>query len=170
MKNSIIRNIMFIIFAGVIISSCEKDEDPENDLLGTWTSGAATFNATVNDMPMTQYFTDSLGLTSEDAQVYYNLFNLTLQQSFNGTLTFNADNTYVSNLGGQTDTGTWSMNADGTKLTLDSVTDPPFVLDVVRLTRNELEVNWTETGMEDINDDNIPETIKIEGNMKFTKQ
>lgn len=170
-KMSIFRNTLFIVLTGILLISCEKDEDEgrENDLVGTWNSGASTFNTMVGDKTLSQYFIDDMGMTTTDAQLYSNLFTVTLQQSFTGTLTFNSNNTYTSNFGGQADSGTWSLSADGKELTIDSSTGDPMVLTIERLTANELKVHWTETESEDINDDTIPETIRIDMNMTFTK-
>jgi hypothetical protein len=110
-----------------------------------------------------------MGLTASDAQLYTSIFNATLQQAFTGTIKVNADKTYTSDLGGTTDSGTWFLSADGKKLTIDSTTDPPMVFDVVKLTANELQLHSSETGTEDLNGDNTPETITIDITLKFTK-
>ena len=168
---SIIRKVLLILVTGVILTSCEKDKDnPEANLTGTWATGTSTFAAKVGDKTITQYFTDVMGLTASDAQLYTNLFNLTMQQSFSGTITLKSDKTYTSNLGGQADSGTWSLSPDSKKLTIDSATDPPIILDVVKLTATELQVRWSESGSEDLNDDNVPEAITVDVDMTFTKQ
>ena len=151
--------------------SCEKDddEDRENDLIGTWTSGTSTFNTMVGDKTLLQYLIDDMAMTPTDAQLYVSLYTVTLQQAFTGTFTLNSNNTYTANLGGQADSGTWSLNTAGNELTIDSSTDDPMVLTIERLTANELKVHWTETESEDLNDDTIPETIRVDVNLTFTK-
>jgi hypothetical protein len=110
-----------------------------------------------------------MAMTPTDAQLYVSLYTVTLQQAFTGTFTLNSNNTYSTNLGGQADSGTWSLNAAGNELTIDSSTEDPMVLTIERLTANELMVHWTETESEDINDDTIPETIRVDVNLTFTK-
>ena len=168
---TIVRNTVFIVLTGILMISCEKDDDEgrENDLIGTWTYGTSTFNTMVGDKALLQYLTDDMAMTPADAQLYASLFTFTLQQSYTGTLTFNSNNTYTANLGGQADSGTWSLSANGNELTIDSSTDDPMVLTIDRLTANELKVHWTETGSEDLNDDTIPETIRVDVNLTFTK-
>jgi hypothetical protein len=168
-KTWFIKSFIVILFAGVLISSCKKDEDPQDDLIGTWTTGISTINAKVGDLAMNQYFIDSLGLSASDAQVYTSLFNITVQQSYAGTVTFNANGTYSATFGGDADTGTWVLSSDKKQLTLDSNLDPPIVLNVVRLTANELVLSWNETASEDINEDGVPEVISADVEMTLTK-
>jgi hypothetical protein len=171
-KTWFIKSFIIILFTGVLISSCKKDEDDgdsQDDLIGTWITGLSTIDAKVGDIPMNQFFIDSLGLSASDAQVYTSLFNITVQQSYAGTVTFNANGTYSATFGGDTDTGTWVFSSDNKQLTIDSNLDPPLELDVVRLTANELVLSWNETVSEDINEDGIPEVISVDVEMTLTK-
>jgi hypothetical protein len=168
---AILRNLFFVVVAGILITSCEKDKGPtpEENLVGTWTSGTSTFNTMINNQPILQYFT-SQGLSAEDAQLLTNVFNATLQQAFAGTITFNADKTYNTDLGGEADSGTWSLSDDADELTLDSNNGDPVVLEVNTLTENELVVSFDETGSQDLNEDLVPENIAVEVTLTFNKQ
>jgi hypothetical protein len=170
-KASILRNLFFVVVAGILITSCEKDKGPtpEENLIGTWTSGTSTFNTTINNQPILDYF-NAQGLSEADAQLLINAFNSSLQQAFTGTITFNADKTYTTNLGGETDSGTWSLNDDADELTLDSNDGDPVVLDVETLTENQLVVSFDETGSQDLNEDLVPENIAVEVSLTFSKQ
>jgi hypothetical protein len=166
----VLRSIFLILLTGILISSCKKDsKSAQNDLIGTWKTGTSTFDATVGGKTMNQYFIDAMGLSAADAQLYTNLFNLTLQQNFTGTITFKSDKTYTSNLGGQNDTGTWDLSSAGDKLTINSSTGQPLTLDVVALNANTLHVKWIENGSYDVNGDNVPESITVNVDMTFTK-
>ncbi|HEX2920929.1 MAG TPA: DUF4923 family protein [Bacteroidales bacterium] len=167
-KTTLLRNLIIILLAGALITSCKKDEDKEDDLIGTWNTTTATFDATIDDKPVLQYFVD-MGLSEADAQTAVGVFNTSLQSSFTGTITFRSDNTYTSNLGGQSDNGTWNLNAGRDKLTIDSATDDPFTLDVQTLTNSKMVLSWTEIGQEDLNDDNVPENISVDVTMNFEK-
>lgn len=168
-KSILFRSLLFILITG-FLAACEKDkdEDREDILVGTWNSSTATFDATVNNKPLLQYYIDE-GFTSTDAQSAVNFFNLLMQQTFSGSITFNADKTYTTNLGGQNDTGVWSLSSDGNQITIDSNTEPPFNLEVESLSNNELVVSWQESGQEDLNEDTVPENINVNVNMRFTK-
>ena len=168
-KSSIFKGLFVFLFAGVLITSCKKDQfTPADNLIGTWTAASANADATVSGKTMVQYFTD-LGYSASDAQLLANLFKVTLQQNFTGTITFKSDKTYTSTLGGQNDSGTWNISADNKQLTISSSKDPAIVLNIDKITANELQVNWTETGQEDLNNDNVTETITAHVVLVFNK-
>jgi hypothetical protein len=165
-----IRLLGIILFTGLMFSACNKDnKNGQDNIVGTWTTQSSNFTATVGGKPITQYFTETMGLSAADAQLYTNLFNLTLQQSFTGTIQMKSDNTYTSNLGGQNETGTWSLSSDEKKLTIDSSTSDPIVFDVNKLTANEMQLHSQQTGSDDLNGDNTPETIMVDANLTLTK-
>jgi hypothetical protein len=164
-----LRHFIPVIITGLILSSCSKDSTPADDLVGTWTSGTATFTAMINGKTITQYFIDDLGLTAAEAQQATTLFNAQMQQSFSGTIQLKSDHTYTATMGGEADTGTWSLSSDGKKLTIDSSTDVPLVADVVELTSSKLHLQGTETQTEDLNDDGTNETIIVTVDLTFTK-
>ncbi len=168
-KLSNFRFIIPVIITGVILSSCSKSKTATDDIIGTWTAGTTTMTAMVGTLTLTQYFVDVMGLTDVEAQTYTAIAEQTLKQSFTGTIQVKSDNTYVSNLGGTTDTGTWSLSADRTKLTITSNTDLPMTVDVVQLTASKLEISVSETISEDLNNDGTPETISVVADITFTK-
>ena len=164
--------MLAILSAVVVLSACNKDDD-ENQadyLIGTWSTSASSFSATINNQAMSQYLVDVMGSTPADAQFSVNLFNLMLQQSFTGTITFKSDNTYTSTLGGQTENGTWTLGSDIQKLTIDPSTGGAVVFDVAQLTPSTLQIQTEETFMDDVNEDEIPETIVADVDLTFTKQ
>ena len=55
-----------------------------------------------------------------------------------------SDNTYTATLGGEADSGTWSLSSDGKKLTIDSSTEEPMILDVIELTSSRLHLQGTD--------------------------
>ena len=163
--------LLFLVFiAGLAITSCKKDSSSTVTLAGgTWTAGTPTFTTMVGTKTLTQYFTDVMGLTATEALQYTTLVNLGLMQAFTGTILFKSDNTYTSNLGGVADSGTWSLSADGKKLTIDSSTDVPETLDVTVLTSNKLTVSTTGNTYEDLNSDGTDETIAVHIEIPFTR-
>ena len=83
-------------------------------------------------------------LTVDQAAIYSAVVEQTVKQEFTGTLKVNSDNTYTSNFGGVTETGTWSLNSDGTKLTVTPANDTPTTFDVVELTSSKLHLHIQE--------------------------
>ena len=163
--------LLFLVFiAGLAITSCKKDSSSTVTLAGgTWTAGTPTFTAMVGTKTLTQYYTDVMGMNVTQAQQYTAVVNLVFMQAFTGTIQFKSDNTYTSNLGGTSDSGTWSLSADGKKLTINSSTDVPETLDVTVLTSNKLTVSTTGNTYEDLNSDGIDETIAVHVEIPFTR-
>jgi len=165
-----VRIMCAVLIAGLAISSCKKDSNSEVTLAGgTWTAGTPTFTAMVGTKTITQYYTDVMGLSAAEAAQFTAAVNLALLQSFSGTIQFKSDNTYTSNIGGVADSGTWSLSADGKKLTIDSNTDSPQTLDVTVLTSNKLTVSSTDNTSDDLNGDGIDETLAIHVEIPFTR-
>ena len=163
--------LFFLVFiAGLAITSCKKDSSSTVTLAGgTWTAGTPAYTAMVGTKTLTQYYTDVMGMNATQAQQYTAAVNLALMQAFTGTIQFKSDNTYTSNLGGKSDSGTWSLSADGKKLTINSSTSAPEILDVTVLTSSKLSVKLTNSVSEDLNNDGTPETIIINVELPFTR-
>jgi hypothetical protein len=159
-RKSIISTFLFVLLTGVVITSCDKDDKDTNDIVGSWTVDSTNVNATVNNKTMLQYFTD-LGLSPTDAQTAAQSFDQTVSQAFSGTINFKSDGTYTSTLGGQDDSGKWTLNDNKDKLTVDSSTDDPIILNVTKLTNNHLVLGWADAASQDINNDNVAENIAV---------
>lgn len=161
--------LTLVICSLFLLQSCEKDPKPKDDLIGTWTTEDATFSATVNGKTMTQYFIDEFGITAAEAQLYTDLVNTMLQESFTGTIQFKSDNSYTGTLGGEADNGTWSLSSDAKKLTIDSTDGDPATMNVIELTATKLHLQGTETENDDLNEDGIDETLVVTIDLTLTK-
>ena len=163
--------LLFLVFIAVLaMTSCKKDSSSTATLSGgTWTAGTPTFTTMVGTKTLTQYYIDVMGMNATQAQQYSSAVNLALMQAFTGTIQFKSDNTFTSNLGGKPDSGTWSLSADGKKLTVNSSTTAPETLDVTVLTSSKLSVKLMNTVSEDLNNDGTPETIIINVELPFTR-
>jgi hypothetical protein len=168
MKPLFQKSIFLVLLIGLTLSSCKKDtkSDP---IIGTWTAGTTTFTAMVGDKTLNQYFIDIMGLTQEEADSYTALYSAIVTASFTGTITIKSNNTYTDNLGGSTDSGTWSLNSDQSVLTITSSTDGPTTLEVVELTSSKLRLHTTEITQEDLNSDGTDENITVTIDITFTK-
>ncbi len=164
-----LRIFAFVLMLGLILTSCSKDDAPADIIVGTWTVSNATYSAKIGDKTLLEYFTDVMGLSALEAQQYALLFEMGMSQGLTGTIQVKSDNTYVSNIGGEADSGTWSLTADGKKLTIDSIDSEPVTFDIVELTSSKLNIIMMESMNEDLNGDDIPETISATIDITFTK-
>ena len=164
-----LRNLFLVLITGIILSACTKEDAAKVDLVGTWTAGTPTVTIMVGTKTLLQYLTDITGLSPTEAALYNSLFTTGFQEGFTGTIQFKSDNTFTTNMGGEPDSGTWSLSADGKKLTVDPATSDPMTFDIVELTANKLRFKVTESESEDLNDDGTPETMTITIELSFTR-
>jgi hypothetical protein len=169
MKLLVLRSFFLVLVTGMILSSCSKDDSATDPIVGTWTAGTPTFSAMVGSKTLTQYFMEDMGLSQADANTYTAMFNLLFAEAFTGTITVKSNNTYTSTLGGEPDSGTWSLNSDKTELTIDSTDGDPMTLEVIELTSSKLRIHGSETVSEDLNSDGTPENIIVDIELVFTK-
>ena len=164
-----LKSIILAVTIGIIFTSCTKDSDPAKDILGTWTVESVSFSAMVGTQSLFDYLIDEVGLSQAQAQAMIDLFGLEMQQEFTGTIEMKSDNTYTADLGGEDDSGTWSLISDNTKLVIDSDYDDPMTLDILEITSSKLRVQGDYFIEEDLDDDEIAETITITIDLNFRK-
>ena len=168
-KHLNLRNLILVLITGLVFSGCSKDKKATDNLIGTWTVGTANISTMIGTRTMAQYFTDVMGLSVADAQTYSVLANQSIQKSFTGTIQFKSDNTYTTTLGGKSETGTWSLNSDGSKLTVTTGSSGSTVFDIVELNSSTLKIRFTDLTSEDLNGDGIPESITVTADLTFNK-
>ncbi len=170
MKMRFVKGIILALFTGLVFTSCSKESNPEEDILGIWAIGNVDFEATVGTKSLLQYYMDEFGMTEIQAQAVMAAFKAALTQQFTGTIEIKSDNTYSATMGEESDTGTWSLSSDYKKLTLDSDADETVVLDIISLTSSKAVMGLTQAISEDLNDDDVPEDISVTVELKLEKQ
>lgn len=163
-----------ILILVLFLAACGDDDsaelNTEDHLLGTWTTSSIAIEASVGSQSLTDYLVDEVGMSQEEAEAQYDLFIDSLEPEVTGSLTLNSDNTYDSSFGGGTDSGTWSLSADGKTLTLFEGQDE------IEITINSITATtWNATLGDgiflDLDDD--PETPDVEvtvvANLTLTK-
>lgn len=165
--------IIFLSFSISLTTSCSKESEDEkktNDLIGTWTIGSTTADLSVDGVDMVTYMTTNFDYTEEQAQFMVNLFTAGLEGSNQGTINFKDDNTYTLTNSDGVENGTWSVNNDGSTLTLvyENETDN---LTIVSLSSSNLKLRIpTETEDIDLDDDGVDETtIDIDMELNLSK-
>lgn len=178
MKDSRISLIQFLMGILVIFAAaCGDDDDgngnnpptTEERLAGTWTTSTSEITIMVGDKSLTDYLVEDLGWDETDAATYVAIFEGELEAGVDGSITLNSDNTYSSEFDGDPDSGTWSLSADETMLTLDDGTEA-VVITVNSVTDTTLDVTIEDTLSEDLdNDPDTPdEEVEVVGEVTFT--
>jgi hypothetical protein len=169
MKTKWIKGIFLVLITGIVFASCSKDSDPAEDILGSWTIGTVEFDASVGTKSLKQYYMDEFDMTEPEALAAIAAFNAFMAQQFTGTIEFNSDSTYEAEIGGESDTGTWSLSADNEKLTIDPDLGDPYTFDLIEISSKKAVLQGTETFEEDLNEDEVPETVSVIIKMNLTK-
>lgn len=170
MTKSIFKNTLLILMGLVVLTftSCDKDSDGDknaDNILGVWTITSSSFDATINDVDIIQYFMDAFGVSQAIAESITEDF----YEDITGTANFKADGTYTMTTNGSVDNGTYKMSADNSKMTMDEGTVDEITVNIVTLTSTKLELSFTETEVEDMDEDGIDDTLKMTITLVFTK-
>jgi len=172
MKLLKIRIFGVILLSGFVMSSCGKDDDVIEDdaeIAGSWTLASTDLNAMVGNKTLSAYLVEDAGYGVIEAQLAIVVFKRVVEDSFAGDLQLKSDNTYTSNLGGENETGTWSLSSDRKQLTIDPDSDVPSTMEVKELTSGSLKLEGSKTVSEDLNKDAVPETIDVDYILNFRR-
>jgi len=160
--------LLTLIASVLLVSSCEtKEEIHEADLIGTWDIGQASVDIKVGPLSLYDFLTTSLQFADEEAQEIVDQYTSEFIEIGGGTVTFNADYSYVMLQSDLEESGTWKLEGDKLYLTItgEILDDDP--LSVESLNSSAAIVSWEEEQEiaigEDMND--IPATIIIELNL-----
>jgi len=171
-------SLKFLLLFGVLFSvvtfiGCNDDDESPDDpvvdnLIGIWTISNVELDASIGGQSLLAFIAEELGISEAEAALFEDLFNSALEENFVGTIEFKANNTYVTNVGGDIDDGTWSLNSAGDKITLDAGTVDEQVIDIVSLTATMLKVSFDQTEYEDIDDDEMTPDVPIDMTVVLT--
>jgi len=168
---------LFIITFLIGLTACTKDDDGDDSnlttrelLIGTWSVTDFDLIVRVGSQSLIEYLIGVEGLSPSEAADLNEAFEAFLASEVTGTLTFRSDNTYVSNFGEGSTSGTWSLSSDEKTLTLKEGTDI-IVIIIDSISATTWRASISESGPEDLDDD--PQTpdvlISIEFVLTLTK-
>ncbi len=165
--------IVILAISISLTTSCSKeseDEKKSNDLIGTWTIDNTTADLSVGGVDIVTYMTTNFDYTEQQAQMLVDIFTAGMEASNQGTVNFKDDNTYTLTNSDGVENGTWSVNNDGSTLTMvyQNETDN---LTILSLSSSNLKLKIpTETETVDLDDDGTEETtIDIDMELNLSK-
>jgi len=169
-------NLKFLLLIGVLFvfvtyTGCNNDDEGDskaNLLIGTWTITDATLEADIGGMSIKDFFINVGGLSEIEAEAIAILFEMGLKASFTGTIQFKDNNTYIINIAGDIDDGTWSLNSTGDKITLDAGTSDETVITIITLTEHTLVVSLDTTELVDIDDEPLTPDVEVSLHVEMT--
>jgi hypothetical protein len=158
-----LSKVKFLFIIGAIFlfaTSCTEDgeEVTTAKLVGTWTITNVTLGD-VGGMSMTGFISEMMGLSEVQAAILAPILETTMLSQYTGNIEFKDDMTYLMQIAGEDDDGTWSLNSAGDKIILDAGTQDEQIIEIVSLNNNTLVLALSVTELTDMDDD--PETADI---------
>ena len=168
----LLANVKFLFIIGAIflfVTSCNEDSEEVTPakLVGNWTITNVTLGD-VGGMSMTSFLSDLMGISELQAQILAPILETTMISQYTGNIEFKDDGTYIMNIAGETDDGTWSLSSDGNKIILDGGTQDEQIIEIVSLNNNVLILALNVTELQDLDEDpNTPE-IPLDLSLEMT--
>lgn len=161
MKNLFnLKNLLALLIVFLAITGCEKEEAAsanKNDLISIWTITDSDFNVSINNVPIVDFIMQTLGVTREQAEAFAEDFG---GDDITGTIEFKEDGTYVSIENDIEDVGTWELINDGKQMILDKGTEFETTVTFSAFSASSATITFSETEKEDLDEDDVDETIK----------
>ena len=166
-KMKYLKYVVVLVVAMLAFQACNNDDEAnEGDIEGTWNVTDLDFDITVNGESLDSF------LPQTQADLFEGLLTSTFEESFEGSsIEFKADGTYTTtDSDDDTESGTWSINSDGSVLTLDSGTAEEFSFDIKSSTSSSLVLNYSETDdSQDLDQDGNNDNLVIGFDLTLSK-
>ena len=169
LSNTLFRFLIITLVIGLTACSKNDDGDGSNNfstgelLIGTWSVTDFDLNIMIGSRSLIDYLIEVEGLSPADAAAQNAIFEAFLASEVTGTLTLKADNTYVSNFGDGSTSGTWSLSSDEKTLTLVEGADT-IILTINSISAKTMKATISESSLEDMDEDpatpDVPVTIE----------
>jgi len=177
MSFKIIKNYLLLLtIISVALFSCSDDNDEgpvgvSGSLIGEWSASSAQVDElTINGQDFST-FLSGLGLPTEFVELFEEEFaGDDLIDEFVFDITFNEGGTYLLEDTDGSETGTWELISNNSKILLDKGTEDEFEMDIVELTDVRLETSISEVdNSEDIDEDGTNDEISLSISLIFTR-
>jgi hypothetical protein len=171
MRKSFVNPVILLtLFASLLfVSSCEKSvEVVEADLIGTWDIGQASVDIKVGPLSLFDFLISSLQFGEEAAQELVDQYTSEFLEIGGGTITFNADYSYLMLQADLEESGTWKLEGNKLYLTIAGETLDDDPLSIESMNSSAAIIAWEEEQELDVGEgpmSNFTVTIIIELNL-----
>lgn len=147
--------LLLLVASMFVVNSCNKGEDiHEADLIGTWDIGQASVDIKVGPISLINFLRTALQLSEQEAESMLDDLITEFDYISGGTITFNADYTYLMVNGDFEEHGTWELDGDKLYLTItgDILEGDPVTIESLNgssgilVLEDEQEVDTDEDG------------------------
>ena len=147
MRKSFVNSVILLTLVASMffVSSCEKSvEVEEADLIGTWDMGQASVDIKVGPLNLVDFLMNSLSFGQEAAQELFDEYTAEFIEIGGGTVTFNADYSYMMLQADLEESGTWSLEGNKLYLTISGETNDDDPLSIESMNSSAAIVAWEE--------------------------
>ena len=149
----------------LFVAGCEKNEDLDSLLVGTWHSTGAEVNITIDDTDYAEYMMNELGYTQQQVDDILE----TWEEAGPSVLVFRSDGSYTANFTyDDPENGTWKLSSDEKVLTVTTEGDET-IIQIYSLTASVLIADMHDESYEDVNDDGSNEQIIYNSRLNFAR-
>lgn len=171
MRKSFVNPVILLTLVASLffVSSCEKSvEVEEADLIGTWDMGQASVDIKVGPLSLFDFLISTLQFGEEAAQELVDEYTAEFFEIGGGTVTFNADYSYMMLQADLEENGTWKLEGNKLYLTITGETLDDDPLSIESMNSSAAIVAWEEDQEVDLGEGSMSKftaTIIIELNL-----
>jgi len=145
--------VLTLIASLLFVSSCEERADVvEADLIGAWDMGQASVDVKVGPLPLLDFLISTLQFGQEAAKEIVESITSEFLDFDGGTVTFNADYSYLMSRSQLGQSGTWKLEGDKLYLKTPGATEDEDLLTVQSMNSSAAVVAWEQEQEIDLGD------------------
>jgi hypothetical protein len=165
MKN--VKNVLLsaLVVSFFLLSSCSKDDATVNPLFGTWVVNTVSLDLDIDGKTFAQYLEDTELYTESEIAELVEAVSEGFTEFEGIELTLNSDGTTKTVFPDGTETGTYTINTEGTVLTMDGDSEFAYVV-----SGNTLTLSFEEQEVDDFNEDQVNETLTIDVKLNMKRK
>lgn len=173
MRNLKLLTTLPLIAGMLLFSSCDDDSSDANitaDIKGAWAHESGAWSITVDGTDIVNFLSESLEMSEEKSAEFVGHFGYSRDDTDfkSGNWTFQDDGILLISINNIDESGTWSLSADKSKLTI-AFDGSTGTMDVIALTSNSLVLDYQAKFNVDVDQDGDTELYKTELSLTMTR-
>ncbi len=163
--------LLTLIASLLFVSSCEESADVvEADLIGAWDIGQASADVKVGRIDLIDFLIGTLQFGQEAAEKIFDQITSDYLDFGDGTITFNADYSYMMNRSEFEESGTWNLEGDQLYMNIADEIENEDPLTVVSMNSSAAVIAWEQEQEVELGEGTPPFTAIIVIELNLTKQ
>ena len=157
--------------SGLTLTGCSEEDNPENNIIGKWTTTEFDAGILVNSVPVIRWYTEKYNTSETEATDFANSIIRDVEINLTGTMQFNSDHSYQINFGDEPEeTGVWQLVDNNQKLSFtNSKNNESNESDVKALSSSILILGFSDSNWGDVDKDGQNDNLFISINLTLEK-